>query len=87
MNFEEMRNQFAILKDQLNNQEIVSDHLLRNAMKKRNRDISSTKRMVYGCAVFCLFFYPLNCLTQACVRQDEKLLVIRRENHGENQNP
>lgn len=64
-NFEEMRNQFAILKDQLNKQEIVSDHLLRNTMKRKNRDISSTKRMVYGCAVFCLFFYPLNCLYQA----------------------
>ena len=65
MNFEEMRNQFAILKDQLNKQEIVSDHLLRTTMKRRNRDISSTKRMIYGCAVFCLFFYPLNCLTHA----------------------
>ena len=28
-NFEELRNQFAILKEQLNKQEIVNDRLLR----------------------------------------------------------
>jgi len=65
MYIEEMRNQYAILKDQLNKQEIVSDRLIRETMKMRNRDISSTKRLTYGCAVFCLFFYPLNCLTHA----------------------
>ena len=32
MNFEEMRNQFAILKEQLKKQEIVSDRLLRETM-------------------------------------------------------
>ena len=62
-NFEEMRNQFAILKEQLKNQEIVNDHLLRETMKAKNKDISSTKRMVYGCAVIGLLLFPMNYLT------------------------
>lgn len=65
MNFEELRNQFAILKDQLNKQEIVSDHLIRETIKAKNRDISSTKRVVYGCAILGLFIFPLNYLTHA----------------------
>ena len=65
MNFEEMRNQFAILKDQLQKQEIVSDRLIRETMKMRNKDISSTKRMVYGCAVACMLIVPLNFYTNA----------------------
>ena len=65
MKFEEMRNQFAILKNELKKQEIVSDHLIRETMKMRNKDISSTKRMVYGCVVFFVFLVPLNYLTHA----------------------
>ena len=48
MHFEELRNQFAILKDQLKKQEIVSDHLLRETMKAKKRNINSTKRMCYA---------------------------------------
>lgn len=59
MNFEEMRNQFAILKDQLNKQEIVSDHLLRETMKAKKSAINSTKRMEYICVAICLVLYPL----------------------------
>ena len=62
-NFEEMRNQFAILKDQLNKQEIVSDRLLRETMKIRKKDINSTKKLVYVCAVLSLLLYPLLYLT------------------------
>lgn len=58
--FEELRNQFAILKDQLNKQEIVNDHLLRETMKNKNRDIDSTKRMMYVCAGICLVAFQLN---------------------------
>ena len=65
MNFEEMRNQFAILKEQLNKQEIISDHLIRETMKMKTKGISETKRMVYGCAVFCLMIYPLSYFTHA----------------------
>ena len=59
MNFEEMRNQFAILKDQLKKQEIVSDHLLRETMKAKKSAINSTKRMEYICVAICLVLYPL----------------------------
>lgn len=54
-----MRNQFAILKDQLKKQEIVSDHLLRETMKAKKSAINSTKRMEYICVAICLVLYPL----------------------------
>ena len=60
MNFEEMRNQFAILKEQLKNQEIVNDHLLRDTMKYKKGKINSTKRMCYVCVVIALLLTPLN---------------------------
>jgi len=58
-NFEELQNQFAILKEQLNKQEIVSDRLLRETMKLKAKDISKTKKITYMAAVFCLLIYPL----------------------------
>ncbi len=58
-NFEELQHQFAILKQQLNKQEIVSDHLLRETMKLKTKDISNTKRVTYFAAVFCLLIYPV----------------------------
>lgn len=57
-NFEEMRNQFAILKEQLQKQEIVSDRLLRETMKTRSNTISYTKRVGIGAAIFSLIIYP-----------------------------
>ena len=65
MNIEEMRNQFAILKEQLDKQEIVNDHLLRETMKIRKKDINSTKRMGYICLVACLLLMPLNLITHS----------------------
>lgn len=62
MNFEEMRNQFTILKQQLSKQEIVSDRLIRETMKVKTRDISYTKRTTYGAALFCLIAYPMTYL-------------------------
>lgn len=63
MNLEEMRNQYAILKEQLNNQEIVNDRLIRETIKMRGKDINYTKKVVYGCALFCLLIYPLSYYT------------------------
>ena len=63
-NFEELRNQFAILKEQLNKQEIVNDRLLRETMKAKKRDINSSKNLEYGCVLFCLFILPLNWYTR-----------------------
>lgn len=60
MDFEEMRNQFAILKQQLQHQEIVSDRLLRETMKTKKNAINSAKRLVYGAVIFCLLVMPLN---------------------------
>lgn len=65
MNFEEMRKQFAILKDQLNNQEIISDRLIRETMKIKNKDISESKQTMYVCAIISLTFYPLNNIVHA----------------------
>lgn len=65
MEFEEMRNQFAILKQQLDKQEIVSDHLLRETMKAKKGNINSTKRMCYACVVIALLLTPLNFYTHA----------------------
>ena len=59
MNFEELRSQFATLKEQLQKQEIVSDHLLRETMKAKNRDINTTKRTLYICVALCLILFPL----------------------------
>ncbi len=65
MNFGELQNQFTILKQQLNKQEIVSDRLLRETMKLRTKDINRTKRTTYVAAVFCLLIYPFLYFTQA----------------------
>ena len=65
MKFEELRNQFAILKQQLNKQEIVSDRLLRETMKAKKKDINSTKRLEYTCVLLCLIAFPLNFLTHS----------------------
>ena len=63
MTLDEMRNQFAVLKEQLMKQEIVSDRLLRETMKVKNRAIDETKRIVYSCAICCLIIYPLSYFT------------------------
>ena len=65
MNFEELRNQFAILKDQLKKQEIVSDHLIRETMKAKTSNINSTKRMCYVCTAIALLATPMNYLSHA----------------------
>jgi hypothetical protein len=60
MNFEEMRNQFAILKEQLAKQEIISDHLLRETMKAKNKDINLVKRFGYWLVpIVILLYLPL----------------------------
>lgn len=63
MYLEEMRNQFAILKEQLNKQEIVNDQLLRKAMKSKNKEISRTKRVVFVSALSCLIIFPMTYMT------------------------
>ena len=62
MYLEELRNQYAILKEQLNKQEIVNDHILRNTIKTKKSDINTTKRLVIVCALLGMFIFPANYL-------------------------
>ena len=59
MNLEEMRSQFAILKEQLTKQEIVSDRLLRETMKAKSKVISNLKLSGYVWCSLGLIFIPL----------------------------
>lgn len=59
MNFEEMRNQFAILKEQLDKQEIVSDRLLRETMKAKSNGIRNVKFSSYLWCSLGLIFIPI----------------------------
>ena len=52
MNFDEMRNQIALLKQKLDRQEIVNDSLLREAMRGKMGAINWTKYKSYICVAF-----------------------------------
>lgn len=58
-NFDEMRNQIAILKGKLDKQEIVNDHLMRETMKMKVGKISISTYRSLACAVLCLVMYPI----------------------------
>ena len=58
MNFEELRTQYATLKNQLKNQEIVSNRLIREVMRSKKKDINSTKIVEYVCVAICILLYP-----------------------------
>ena len=62
LDYIEMRQQMAVLKEHLDNQEIVSDQLLREVMKMKTKDINYTKNAVIGAAVFGLLIIPLSML-------------------------
>ena len=59
MNFDEMRNQFAILKQKLDDQEIVNDRLIRETIKVKTRDIDSASRDSYLAVVIVLLCLPI----------------------------
>jgi len=61
--FDEMRQQMAALKAQLDKQEIVSDHLIREIMKVKTKDIRSTKNMCIVATVIGLITIPFNSIT------------------------
>ena len=62
-NFEEMRQQMAILKEHLAQQEIVSGQQVREIMKVKTGDIKKIKNSTIGAAVACLFMLPLTAVT------------------------
>lgn len=57
-NFEEMRNQIAILKGKLDNQEIVNERIIRNAVKKDADRIKSKMLIAIVCAIFVIISAP-----------------------------
>ncbi len=57
LNFDEMRNQIALLKQKLDHQEIVNDHLLRETMRSKKGAINITKLISYFCAFISIFIY------------------------------
>ncbi len=62
LDYIEMRQQMAVLKEHLDNQEIVSDQLLREVMKMKTNDINYAKSAVFGAAAICLVLIPLSTL-------------------------
>ena len=56
--FEELRAQMALLKDKLDREEIVSDKLLRQAMKGNVRAMNARVWASAICAVVVIFYFP-----------------------------
>lgn len=59
MNFDEMREQFTLLRHKLDQQDIINDSLLRDTMRSRMGAINRTKYKSYICAALCLVLYPV----------------------------
>lgn len=59
MNFDEMREQFTLLRHKLDQQDIINDSLLRETMRGRIGAINRTKYKSYICAALCLVLYPV----------------------------
>lgn len=55
----EMRRQLALLREKLEDQQIVNDRLMRASMRQRSRDIKRSERFSYKAAVICLILYPI----------------------------
>lgn len=56
---QEMREQLNILRDKLNNQQIVNDRLLRETMKGKVSGINKNEIRVIALGSFCCLIYPL----------------------------
>lgn len=59
MEFEEMRNRIALLKEKIEKQEIVNEKLLRQTMKSKVGAIDRTGRISYVSAAICILLYPI----------------------------
>ena len=57
INIDEMRNQIAILKNKLNEQEIVSDRLLRETMKTKVKTLNSLEYRSLVCGFVAMLMY------------------------------
>lgn len=56
---QEMREQLNILRDKLNNQQIVNDRLLRETMKNKVSGINKNETRVIALGIFCCLMYPV----------------------------
>lgn len=55
---QEMREQLNILRNKLDNQQIINDRLLRSTMKGKIKSINSNETRVIVLGVFCSLLYP-----------------------------
>lgn len=58
MNFDEMRNQIAILRNKLDQQQIVNDRLIRSAMQTKVNKMNKNERMVIILSLLCIIIFP-----------------------------
>lgn len=64
INFEEMRNQIAILKNKLDAQEIVNDRLLRETMQIKVNTLNALERKTLVCGIVAMVMYvPMHYLS------------------------
>lgn len=64
INFEEMRNQIAILKNKLDAQEIVNDRLLRETMQIKVNTLNALERKTLVCGIVAMVMYvPIHYLS------------------------
>lgn len=54
----EMRGQIALLKEKLDREAIINDHLLREAMRGKISVLRKHAIIEYACVVFCILMYP-----------------------------
>lgn len=55
----EMRQQLTFLREKLEDQQIVNDHLMRVSMRQRSRDIKRSERFSYRVGAIALILYPI----------------------------
>ncbi len=60
----EMRQQLALLREKLNDQQIVNDRILRDSMRQKTSDIKHTERFSYVAAVLSLACFPALAYTE-----------------------
>lgn len=60
LNFEEMRNQIAILKTKLDNQDIVNDRMMRNVISSKTNNMKRPIIVSILCALFVIIVAPIS---------------------------
>ena len=58
MNFDEMRNQIAILRNKLEKQEIVNNRMIRSAMQTKVNKMNNNEVTILWLSALCIVVYP-----------------------------